>query len=181
MAANSNGNEVLARLLNKDDNSHDYFNFINEDIDMLDIDLSNNSSDLANLIKSMSFRFLFSFFKFNLFLIKKEERMEKMLAEDIAEDKKRRLAVAQQQLAEYASQKELDAIELQKTFESLDLILNELMDETEEMQQKEELRQKLIKVKNKIVEQCEEAKAFATQQRTDMDKTNNHEKEKVNY
>ncbi|KAG2439554.1 hypothetical protein HXX76_004907 [Chlamydomonas incerta] len=98
-----------------------------------------------------------------------EDHVARLKAEAEAQDAQNRLRVAQEQLAEYAAQKEADANDLLKEAEKLQHALRQLLEQpgstAGELQQVAQLFNTL---REKVVDAVTEARAFAAQQQNDL-------------
>ena len=101
-----------------------------------------------------------------------EEHVARLRAEAEAQDKARRLVVAQQQLAEYATQKEEDAAGLLKDAEELVSVIGGSQNgEISNSNSTASLLGKVESLRNRLEQAAVEANAFATQHREDMERT----------
>jgi len=101
-----------------------------------------------------------------------EEHMARLHAEADAQDKARRLAVAQQQLAEYAAQKEEDALEMLREAQALlDAVVSGGGGEAQDAEVPPGLEEQVGALKDKLEQAAAEAKAFAAQHREDMERS----------
>ncbi|KAG2445151.1 hypothetical protein HYH02_008619 [Chlamydomonas schloesseri] len=98
-----------------------------------------------------------------------EDHVARLKAEAEAQDAQNRLRVAQEQLAEYAAQKEADANDLLQEAEKLKDALRQLLEQpgstAGELQQVAQLFNTL---REKVVDAVTEARAFAAQQQSDL-------------
>ena len=99
-----------------------------------------------------------------------EEHMARLTAEGEAVDYSRRLTVAQEQLAEYAAQKEEDAAGYLQQAQSLQALLAKLLQSTEDSAAKEQLQAASTELCQKLTEEAGEAKNFAAQQKADVER-----------
>lgn len=96
--------------------------------------------------------------------------MARLTAEGEAVDYSRRLAVAQEQLAEYAAQKEEDAAGYLQQAQSLQAMLANLLQSTESTSVKAQLQAASNELCQKLAEEAGEAKTFAAQQKADVER-----------
>lgn len=99
-----------------------------------------------------------------------EEHMARLTAEGEAVDYSRRLTVAQEQLAEYAAQKEEDAAGYLQQAQSLQTLLASLLNSTEDSAAKAQLQAASSKLCQTLAEEAGEAKSFAAQQKADVER-----------
>ncbi|CAD7701392.1 unnamed protein product [Ostreobium quekettii] len=100
-----------------------------------------------------------------------EEHMARVQAEADAQDKARRLAVAQQQLAEYAAQKEEDAAALLRDAQALARSVGGGQEGGEGLRAATGLGARVEALKNRLAQAAAEAKAYAAQHREDMERS----------
>lgn len=96
-----------------------------------------------------------------------EEHLGRLKAEAEAEESSRKLAVAQTHLTEYAVQKSEDVTQLEKEMESMELLFGQLASSSDETLV-DKLRSQINILKAKVTEISGEAKAFAMQQKSDL-------------
>lgn len=101
-----------------------------------------------------------------------EEHLARVRAEAEAQDKSDRLRVAQEQLAEYAEQKEKDAEGLFENAQSVEQSLHQF---SEQLQSKgldaSTILQQMQQLKQRIADAASEAQAFAAQQKADVERS----------
>jgi len=101
------------------------------------------------------------------------EHQARIQAESDAQDKGRRLAVAQEQLAEYAMQKEADASSLLQDAHQLEGLLSSFLDSaggTASGGSTDDLRERAQQLCQKMADYARESKAFAEQQKADVER-----------
>lgn len=101
------------------------------------------------------------------------EHMARLKAEGEAQNSSRMLAVAQEQLAEYAAQKEADAAQLLEEAQELEALINRTMQgEAAESSGvgADEVVAQLQKLQSRLLEADREAKAFSAMQRADIER-----------
>lgn len=96
--------------------------------------------------------------------------MARLTAEGEAVDYSRRLTVAQEQLAEYAAQKEEDAAGYLQQAQSLQMLLASLLASSEDGPAKTQLQAASNGLCQKLAEEAGEAKSFAAQQKADVER-----------
>ena len=96
--------------------------------------------------------------------------MARLTAEGEAVDYSRRLTVAQEQLAEYAAQKEEDAAGYLQQVQSLQTLLGSLLQNTEDGPAKAQLQAASSRLCQTLAEEAGEAKSFAAQQKADVER-----------
>lgn len=96
--------------------------------------------------------------------------MARLTAEGQAVDYSRRLAVAQEQLAEYAAQKEEDAASHLRQAQTLEALLKELVQNNAGNQAMAHLQITSEALCHKLAEEAGEAKNFAAQQKADVER-----------
>ena len=96
--------------------------------------------------------------------------MARLTAEGEAVDYSRRLTVAQEQLAEYAAQKEEDAAGYLHQAEALEALLKSLLHNTEDTPARAQLQAASHELCQKLAEEAGEAKSFAAQQKADVER-----------
>ena len=96
--------------------------------------------------------------------------MARLTAEGEAVDYSRRLSVAQEQLAEYAAQKEEDAAGYLQQAQALQGMLANLLQSTEDTSVKTQLQAASNELCQKLAEEAGEAKSFAAQQKADVER-----------
>ena len=96
--------------------------------------------------------------------------MARLTAEGEAVDYSRRLTVAQEQLAEYAAQKEEDAAGCLQQAQSLQTLLASLLQSSEDGPAKAQLQAASDELCQKLAEEAGEAKSFAAQQKADVER-----------
>ena len=96
--------------------------------------------------------------------------MARLTAESEAVDYSRRLTVAQEQLAEYAAQKEEDVTGCLQQARALDGLLTRALDSTEDAAARAVLLAASRELCQKLSEEAGEAKNFAAQQKADVER-----------
>ena len=96
--------------------------------------------------------------------------MARLTAEGEAVDYSRRLTVAQEQLAEYAAQKEEDAARYLHQAQSLEAMLATLLQSSEDSPARSQLQAASHSLCQKLAEEAGEAKSFAAQQKADVER-----------
>ena len=96
--------------------------------------------------------------------------MARLTAEGEAVDYSRRLTVAQEQLAEYAAQKEEDAASYLQQAQSLQTMLASVLQSSEDGPVKAQLQAASSELCQKLTEEAGEAKSFAAQQKADVER-----------
>lgn len=99
-----------------------------------------------------------------------EEHIARVTAEGQAVDYSRRLAVAQEQLAEYAAQKEEDAANHWRQAQTLESLLKDLLSGRPDSQNMAQLQSASDALCQKLAEEAGEAKNFAAQQKADVER-----------
>lgn len=99
-----------------------------------------------------------------------EEHMARLTAEGEAVDYSRRLTVAQEQLAEYAAQKEEDAAGYLQQAQSLEALLQSLLQGNEDNPARAQLQAATHDLCQKLADEAGEAKNFAAQQKADIER-----------
>lgn len=100
-----------------------------------------------------------------------EEHAARLRAENDAQDKSRRLLVAQNQFAEHATQKERDAVELLKEAQDLfSAVDGDMEAQTSDPEVAARVQVMLETLCERIAQAAAEAKAFAAQHREDMER-----------
>jgi hypothetical protein len=99
-----------------------------------------------------------------------DEHLARIRAEADAQDKAQRLRVAQEQLAEYAEQKEQDASAIASQAESLEAVIQRLILQNDGSDLAAAVADNLAQLKTKLMDAAAEAKAFAAQQRDDVER-----------
>ena len=99
-----------------------------------------------------------------------EEHMARLTAEGEAVDYSRRLTVAQEQLAEYAAQKDEDAAGYLQQAQSLEALLTSLLQSSEDSPARAQLQAASRDLCQKLAEEAGEAKSFAAQQKADVER-----------
>lgn len=99
-----------------------------------------------------------------------EEHIARVTAEGQAVDYSRRLAVAQEQLAEYAAQKEEDAANHLRQAQSLEALLQEMLQSNSGSQNADQLQSASNALCQKLAEEAGEARNFAAQQKADVER-----------
>ncbi|GMH41918.1 hypothetical protein BSKO_09837 [Bryopsis sp. KO-2023] len=99
-----------------------------------------------------------------------EEHLARIQAEAQAQDKSRRLTVAQQQLAEYAAQKEEDATGLENEALSLEKLVESTLTQITDAELIDKLKESLGRFREKVSGAADEARAFSAQQKADLER-----------
>lgn len=100
-----------------------------------------------------------------------EEHLGRLKAEAVAEDCSRRLAVAQTQLTEYSLQKSEDVAELEKEADVMESLFRQLCQSAGDSESMQELSAHMETLKMRIRDISGEAKAFALQQKADLQRS----------
>ncbi len=96
--------------------------------------------------------------------------MARLTAEGEAVDYSRRLTVAQEQLAEYAAQKEEDAAGYLQQAQSLEKVLTSWLESNDNSPARAQLQAASRDLCQKLAEEAGEAKSFAAQQKADVER-----------
>jgi len=96
--------------------------------------------------------------------------MARLTAEGEAVDYSRRLTVAQEQLAEYAAQKEEDAAGYLQQAQSLEKLLTSWLESNDNSPARAQLQAASRDLCQKLAEEAGEAKSFAAQQKADVER-----------
>lgn len=99
-----------------------------------------------------------------MFLLLAEEHVARLKAEAEAQDHRNRLRVAQEQLAEYAAQKQQDAADVLSQADALQAALTALLQQAGDSPQVSSAAEALTRLKERLEDVAEEAEAFAKQQ-----------------
>lgn len=99
-----------------------------------------------------------------------EEHMARVAAEGAAVDYSRRLTVAQEQLAEYAAQKEGDSASHLSQAQSLEAMLKDLVQKSAEPSASAQLLSAAQSLCQTLSDEAGEAKNFAAQQKADVER-----------
>jgi hypothetical protein len=99
-----------------------------------------------------------------MFLLLAEEHVARLKAEAQAQDHRNRLRVAQEQLAEYAAQKQQDAADVLSQADALQAALTALLQQAGDSPQVSSAAEALTRLKERLEDVAQEAEAFAKQQ-----------------
>ena len=100
-----------------------------------------------------------------------EEHLGRLKAEAEAEESSRRLAVAQTQLTEYSLQKSEDVVDLEKEADALDTCFKQLISNAGDPEVMKKMTEQMETLRVKIKDISGEAKAFAMQQKADLQRS----------